>query len=98
LAKSVTFKLLQDYYNLSFPHISVRVNQAVAGSNVKVSAQNCFYEQKGAFTGAVSAPMLKSLGLQYTLIGHSERRKIFSEQDSDINKVVRSVQAAGLNP
>jgi triosephosphate isomerase len=65
---------------------------------VKLSAQNCFYELKGAFTGATSAPMLKSVGCQYTLIGHSERRKIFSEQDSDINKIVKQVQTAGITP
>ena len=46
-------------------------------SNVKLGAQNSFYETKGAFTGATSAPMLKSVGCQYVLVGHSERRKVF---------------------
>ena len=67
-------------------------------SQIKLGAQNCFYELKGAYTGAVSAPMLKSVGCQYSLIGHSERRKIFSETDGAINHVVERVHEAGIIP
>ena len=67
-------------------------------SQIKLGAQNCFYELKGAYTGAISAPMIKSVGCQYSLIGHSERRKLFSETDGDINHVVERVQEAGIVP
>ena len=67
-------------------------------SNIKLGAQNCFYELKGAYTGAVSAPMLKSVGCDYALVGHSERRKIFSERDSDINHALERVQESGITP
>ena len=67
-------------------------------SKIKLGAQNCFYELKGAYTGAVSAPMLKSVGCDYALVGHSERRKIFSERDSDINHALERVQESGITP
>jgi triosephosphate isomerase (TIM) len=67
-------------------------------SIIKLGAQNCFYELKGAYTGAVSAPMLKSVGCDYALVGHSERRKIFSERDSDINHALERVQESGITP
>lgn len=65
---------------------------------ISLGAQNSFYENTGAFTGAVSAPMIKSVGAKYALVGHSERRAIFNEIDSDINRVVEKVQEAGLVP
>jgi hypothetical protein len=58
---------------------------------VTLGAQTCFYENKGAFTGAVSGPMLASVGCTYTLVGHSERRKIFNEVDGDLNHIVEKV-------
>ena len=72
--------------------------QATEKSNIKVGAQNCFYELKGAFTGAVSAPMLKSVGCDYALVGHSERRKIFRETDVDINHALAFVQQHAITP
>jgi len=66
--------------------------------NIKLGAQNCFYETKGAFTGAVSAGMLKSVGCTYSLVGHSERRKIFSELDGDINHVIERLQESNVTP
>jgi len=65
---------------------------------IALGAQNAFYENTGAFTGAIAAPMIKSVGAKYVLVGHSERRAIFNEIDGDINRVVESVQAAGLVP
>lgn len=61
-----------------------------------LGAQNVFYEEKGAFTGEVSAVMLKDLGIEYVIIGHSERRKYFGETDEIINKKIKKVLEAGL--
>jgi len=61
-----------------------------------LGAQNCFWEKKGAYTGEVSAPMLNNMGIEYVILGHSERRKYFKETDQDINKKVKSALSAGL--
>ncbi len=74
------------------------VANAVKGTNVKVGAQNLYIEDKGAFTGEISAPMLKEAGVSYIIIGHSERRDIFGENDVLINQKVKKAFASGLNP
>jgi triosephosphate isomerase len=74
------------------------VGQAIESSGIKLGAQNVYFESKGAYTGAVSAPMLASMGVHYSLIGHSERRKVFHESDEDINKSLLAVQNAGMTP
>lgn len=61
-----------------------------------LGAQNCFYEETGAFTGEVSPAMLKDSGVEYVIIGHSERRKYFGETDETINKKIIKALAAGL--
>ena len=61
-----------------------------------LGAQNCFWEEKGAFTGEISAAMLKDLGVEYVIIGHSERRKYFGETDKIINKKIKKANEAGL--
>ena len=67
--------------------------EAAAGSNIAVGAQNCHFEKSGAFTGEVSAPMLASMGVEYVVLGHSERRTYFGETDVTVNK--RTLSRAG---
>ncbi len=67
-------------------------------SNVTVGAQNCWYEEKGAFTGEISVDMLKSVGCTYCIVGHSERRTIFGESDEIINKKAKALLKSGLKP
>jgi len=74
------------------------VKKAVAGSNIKVAAQNMHWEEKGAFTGEVSGPMLKEMGLEYVILGHSERRQYFAETDETVNKKVHAVFKYGMTP
>ncbi|MGI6104978.1 MAG: triose-phosphate isomerase [Raoultibacter sp.] len=63
---------------------------------IKVAAQNVFWEEKGAFTGEISVPMLKEIGCSYAIVGHSERREIFWETDEMVNKKVKALRAGGL--
>lgn len=65
---------------------------------IKLAAQNCSSEAKGAFTGEVSVAMVEDLGCQYVIIGHSERRQYFSETDEMINKKAKAILAGGLTP
>lgn len=74
------------------------VIEAVKGSNIKVGAQNCHFEEKGAFTGEISPGMLKEVGVEYVIIGHSERRQYFNETDESINKKAKALYAQGLKP
>lgn len=74
------------------------VSKTLEGSAIKIGAQNLFWEEKGAFTGEVSAPMLKDAGCQYVVIGHSERRLYFGETDETVNKKIKAALAHGLIP
>ena len=77
------------------------VNKAMTDcgcGKVKLSAQNCYYETKGAFTGEVSVEMAKDAGCEYIIIGHSERRQYFSETDEMINKKAKAILNNGLIP
>ncbi len=73
-------------------------SQALKGSNVKLGAQNMYFEKSGAFTGEISADMLKEFGTEYVILGHSERREYFKECDCLINKKVKAVLANGMKP
>jgi triosephosphate isomerase len=74
------------------------VQDGVAGSPIGVGAQNVHWEKSGAFTGEISADMLKEKGCAYVIIGHSERRQYFGETDETVNKRTRTALAAGLKP
>lgn len=74
------------------------VVEAVKGTNIKVGAQNMHFEENGAFTGEISPIMLKDLGVEYVIIGHSERRQYFNETDETVNKKLKSAFAHGLIP
>ena len=67
-------------------------------TNIKIGAQNMHWEEKGAFTGEVSGKMLKSIGVEYVIIGHSERRQYFAETDETVNKKIKSAFENELKP
>ena len=74
------------------------VVEAVKGTNIKVAAQNMHWEEKGAYTGEVSGPMLADLGVDYVIIGHSERREYFGETNEMINKKAHAIFNYGMTP
>jgi len=76
----------------------VDVKKALDGSNIRLGAQNMHWEEKGAFTGEVSPVMLKEIGVEYVVIGHSERRQYFAETDETVNRKVKSALSHGLKP
>ena len=78
-----------------FTALSV-VSDAIKGTNIALSAQNMHWEDKGAFTGEVSAEMLLDLGCKYVIIGHSERRQFFGETDDTVNKKTKQALKKGL--
>ncbi len=67
-------------------------------TNIKIGAENCHWAESGAFTGEISTGMLKELGVEYVVIGHSERRQYFGETDETVNKRTKAALAAGLKP
>lgn len=76
----------------------VPVVEAVKGTNVEVGAENLYIEDKGAYTGEISADMLVDAGVKYVVIGHSERREYFAESDEFLNKKVKKAIEKGLTP
>ncbi len=68
------------------------------GSELKVAAENCYFEDEGAFTGETSPKVLKEMGVDYVIIGHSERRDYFHETDEDINKKAHAIFNNGMTP
>ncbi len=70
--------------------------KACEGTNIKIGAQNCHWEENGAFTGEISANMLRSMGVEYVIVGHSERRTYFGETNETVNKRTKAALANGL--
>jgi triosephosphate isomerase len=91
-AKDVTVVVSPPYVNLS------EAVKSAEGSSVNISAQNVHQEESGAYTGEISAQMLKSVGVGYVIIGHSERREYFGENAVDVAKKVDAVITQGLTP
>ncbi len=81
------------------PYVDLALaSELVKGSNIHLGAQNIHWAEKGAFTGEVSANMLKELGVEYAIIGHSERRQYFGETDETVNARAKAAIAAGITP
>ena len=76
----------------------VPVVEAVKGTNIKVGAENMYYEESGAYTGEIAPAMLVDAGVEYVILGHSERREYFKETDADINKKVLKAIEHNLIP
>lgn len=74
------------------------VKQLLEGSDIALGAQDVYWEEKGAFTGEVSVTMLKDMGCEYCIVGHSERRGHFKESDEDVNKKARALLSHGIRP
>lgn len=72
--------------------------EATKGTNIKIGAENCHWAESGAFTGEISTGMLTELGVEYVVLGHSERRQYFGETDETVNKRTKAALAAGLKP
>jgi triosephosphate isomerase len=74
------------------------VAEAARHTNIGVAGQNVYWEKEGAFTGEVSAPMLREAGAEYVIIGHSERRRLFQETDQTVNRRLMAALGATLTP
>lgn len=74
------------------------VKEALEGTNIKIGAQNMHFEDKGAYTGEVSPVMLKNMGIEYVIIGHSERRQYFNETDETVNKKLKAALKHSIKP
>ena len=79
------------------PYVTIdAAMKAAAGSNIKIGAENVHFAEKGAYTGEVSAKMLRAIGVEYVIIGHSERRQYFGETDATVNARTKAALAAGM--
>ena len=84
---------------LCVPFVSLMaVGQAIQGTDIKLGAQNMHQKESGAYTGEVSPLMLESLGVDYVILGHSERREYFAETDESINEKIFTAFRHGLTP
>ena len=72
------------------------IQKEIKDSSIRLAAQNLFWEEKGAYTGEVSPPMLKELGCQYAILGHSERRQFFGETDETVNRKMKAALGQDL--
>lgn len=84
---------------LCVPFISLlEIKKSLIGTNIKLGAQNMHWEESGAYTGEISPVMLKDIGVDYCIIGHSERRQYFNESDYTVNKKIKSALLHGIKP
>jgi triosephosphate isomerase len=74
------------------------ISKNLHGSRVQLGAQNVHWEDQGAYTGEIAAPMLTEIGVRYVIVGHSERRQFFGETDETVNKRLKAAQTHGLTP
>jgi triosephosphate isomerase len=74
------------------------VREEAKGSLIRLAAQNLYWEEKGAFTGEVSASMIREVGCEFVIIGHSERRQLFGETDETVNRRIKAALGQGLKP
>jgi triosephosphate isomerase len=74
------------------------VADALRNSGIATAGQDCFWEKDGAYTGSISAPMLKEAGAALVILGHSERRRVFGDTDADVTRKIHAAYAAGLAP
>ncbi len=82
---------------LCVPFVDLAVAiEAAKGSNIKIGAENCHFEESGAYTGEISANMLKEMGVEYVIVGHSERRQYFGETNETVNLRAKAAIAKGL--
>src|ERR1700716_4595158 len=109
LAESAAFvgSLLLDLGDISDVEVVIippftaiaKVTEALGGAqNIKVGAQNMYWEKNGPFTGEISAALLRDLFVHYVILGHSERRRLFGETDEIVNRKVRAAHEATLRP
>jgi triosephosphate isomerase len=96
-------KLVQDLHSVELvlapPFTAVHaVAEAARASHIAVAGQDLYWEKEGAFTGAVSGPMLREAGAEYVIVGHSERRRLFSDTDLSVNRKTQAALACGLIP
>src|SRR5438309_10774177 len=96
-------RAVKEYTDVEFdvapPFTAVHaVAESARNSNIGVSAQDLYWEREGAFTGEVSAAMIKEAGAEYVIVGHSERRRLFGESDAIVNRKTGAAIAAGLTP
>ena len=99
LKKEMNGKNIEAEVIICPPFISLETaSTLLKDSSIKLGAQNMYFEESGAFTGEVSPSMLKSVGCEYVILGHSERRTIFGENDQVINKKIKTAIKFGLKP
>ena len=101
LAKMLKAKVDTDKSDVVFcvPAIDIiPVGEVIKGTNIALGAENVYFEDKGAYTGEISAPMLKDAGGKYVIVGHSERRQYFGETDEDVNKKIKKILEYGMTP
>ena len=106
LVQKLSYALTRDDYkavdiSVHPPFTDIRSVQTLLDADripLKLGAQNCHWEEKGAFTGEIAAPMLAKLQVEFVIVGHSERRQLFAESDEDVNRKVKSVLTYGMTP